>query len=71
MKSKGLDRLKAGDVVSLRLPGAGGYGEPMERDRVSLLRDVRDGKVTPESALKDYRVEVGPALLGPHRSGRP
>ncbi|HKZ55430.1 MAG TPA: hydantoinase B/oxoprolinase family protein [Anaerolineales bacterium] len=71
MKSKGLDRLKAGDVVSLRLPGAGGFGEPMQRDRAALLRDVRDGKVSPESALRDYDVEVGLGPLGPQRSGTP
>ncbi len=58
MKSKGLDELKAGDLVSLRLPGAGGYGDPGARDRGSLLRDVRDGKVTPQGAKRDYGVDV-------------
>ncbi len=62
-KSKGLDRLDAGDVVSLRLPGAGGYGDPSERDRAALLSDVRDGKVTPASAKEDYGVEVTPEML--------
>jgi N-methylhydantoinase B len=59
MKSKGLDRLQAGDVVSLRLPGAGGYGDPAERDQARLLQDVRDGKVSRESALRDYGVALG------------
>lgn len=58
MKSKGLDRLTAGDVVSLRLPGAGGYGDPAERDPARLRRDVRDGKVSRESALRDYGVAL-------------
>jgi N-methylhydantoinase B len=58
MKSKGLDQLNAGDVVSLRLPGAGGYGSPAERDVQALLRDIRDGKVSRESALQDYGVEI-------------
>lgn len=62
-KSKGLDHLNAGDVVSLRLPGAGGYGEAVKRDRRALLRDVRDGKVTIEGALRDYGVEVTPEML--------
>ncbi|MGB3904783.1 MAG: hypothetical protein WBB22_07655, partial [Anaerolineae bacterium] len=58
LKSKGLDVLEKGDVVSLRLPGAGGYGDPLERDRELLLEDVRDGKVSVESALDDYKVVI-------------
>ncbi|MDQ7779137.1 MAG: hydantoinase B/oxoprolinase family protein [Planctomycetota bacterium] len=50
MKSKGLDTLKKGDVVSLHLPGAGGYGDPAERDPAALERDIRDGKVTAAGA---------------------
>ncbi|TKJ31488.1 MAG: 5-oxoprolinase [Chloroflexi bacterium B3_Chlor] len=63
LKSKGLDVLEKGDVVSLRLPGAGGYGDPLERDRELLLEDVRDGKVTVESALDDYKVVIDPQAL--------
>jgi N-methylhydantoinase B len=50
-------------VVSLRLPGAGGYGDRKERDRELLLRDVRDGKVSRESALRDYGVEITEEML--------
>jgi N-methylhydantoinase B len=57
-KSKGLDVLDAGDVVSLRLPGAGGYGDPADRDQEALKRDVMDGKVSRESALEDYGVKI-------------
>lgn len=55
LKSKGLDTLQAGDVVSLRLPGSGGYGDPLARDPELLLADVRDGKVSLHSARQDYR----------------
>ncbi|HID61527.1 MAG TPA: hypothetical protein EYP49_02095 [Anaerolineae bacterium] len=55
--------LNAGDVVSLRLPGAGGYGDPLERDPDLLLADVRDGKVTLESARRDYKVVIDPQTL--------
>lgn len=58
MKSKGLDKLKAGDVVSLRLPGAGGYGNPQDRDPEAVRRDVRDGKVSRVQALRDYGIET-------------
>jgi len=63
LKSKGVDVLKKGDVVSLRLPGAGGYGNPLERDPELLLADVRDGKVTLEKAREDYQVVIDPVTL--------
>ena len=44
--SKGTVELKAGDVVSYRTSGGGGYGPPEERDPALVLRDVRDGKVS-------------------------
>lgn len=58
LKSKGLDKLSKDDVVSLRLPGAGGYGDPREREREAVVRDVRDGKVSREKAKEDYGVDV-------------
>jgi N-methylhydantoinase B len=63
LKSKGLDKLKKGDVVSLRLPGAGGYGEPRDRDPQAVLRDVRDGKVSIEQAKVDYNIVIDPQTL--------
>jgi len=52
--SKGIMKLKKGDVISLRCLGAGGYGDPKERDPELLEADLRDGKVTAESAARDY-----------------
>ncbi|MFQ5814492.1 MAG: hydantoinase B/oxoprolinase family protein [Anaerolineae bacterium] len=60
LKSKGLDHLRGGDVVSLRLPGAGGYGDPREREPALVLRDVRDGKVSLEAARQDYGLVIDP-----------
>ena len=54
----GLTRLQPGDVVIMDAAGGGGYGDPQERNRELLLRDVRNGKVSPESALRDYGVEI-------------
>ena len=45
-------------VVSYRTCGGGGYGPPEERDPVDVLRDVRDGRISPERARKIYRVAV-------------
>lgn len=58
LKSKGMDKLKRGDIVSLRLPGAGGYGDPRERDPEAVRRDVRDGKVSPDKAKEEYGLDV-------------
>jgi len=54
LASKGLDMLAAGDLVSIRLPGAGGYGDPRQRERGAIEADVRDGKISRESAVRDY-----------------
>ena len=54
----GLTRLQPGDIVTLDAAGGGGYGVPAERDRQALLRDVEDGKVSPESAHKDYGADL-------------
>jgi len=32
----------------------GGYGDPKQRDREALERDVREGKVSPAAAQRDY-----------------
>jgi N-methylhydantoinase B len=60
LKSKGLDHLQRDDLVSLRLPGAGGYGDPREREPALVLRDVRDGKVSLEAARREYGVIIDP-----------
>ena len=54
LKSKGLDTLAQGDLVSVRLPGAGGYGDPRKRDRGQVAQDLQDQKISPESARRDY-----------------
>lgn len=56
LKSKGVSPIKKGDVLSIRLPGSGGYGDPLERDPEMVRWDVLNGKITLESARKDYGV---------------
>jgi N-methylhydantoinase B len=46
--------LEAGDIVSYRTCGGGGYGRPEERDRELVARDVREGKVSPARAKEVY-----------------
>ncbi len=55
-KSKGVDQIKAGDLLSIRLPGSGGYGSPVKRDPEAVRWDVINGKISMKSARKDYRV---------------
>lgn len=43
-----------GDVVSFQLSGAGGYGDPAERDPAKIKADLADGYVTPDGARNHY-----------------
>ena len=45
-----------GDIFRHELAGAGGWGDPLERDPMLVLKDVRNEKVSLESARKDYGV---------------
>jgi len=51
-------RLVAGDSITVRTPGGGGYGNPRRRDAALVLRDVGRGYLTAEAALADYGVAV-------------
>jgi N-methylhydantoinase B len=55
---KVIRELDPGTTVSIRTPGAGGYGPVRERDPDAVRRDVRLGKVSVEAALARYGVEV-------------
>ncbi len=46
--------LVKGDVVRTCTPGGGGYGDPRQRDRAALERDLREGKITPDEAERVY-----------------
>jgi len=54
LPSKTLLRIKRGDLLRHTLAGAGGFGDPRGRDPALLREDVRNGKVTPEGARRDY-----------------
>ncbi len=43
------------------LAGAGGWGDPLERDPAAVLRDVRNELLSPQKALADYGVVVDTA----------
>ncbi|MFG1357961.1 hydantoinase B/oxoprolinase family protein [Xanthobacter pseudotagetidis] len=54
LQSKETRWLKKGDVVSFRLSGAGGYGDPAARDPERIREDLKDGYMTPEGVKRDY-----------------
>ena len=47
-----------GDIMRHVLAGAGGWGDPLERDPAAVLRDVRNELLSPAKALADYGVIV-------------
>ena len=47
--------LRRGDIVSYRLSGAGGYGDPAERDPERIAEDLAEGYVTKDGLRRDYR----------------
>lgn len=50
------EHLKAGDLVSIRTAGGGGWGKPTERDPRKVLEDLEEGLITKELAEKIYGV---------------
>jgi len=47
-----------GDVISFQQSGAGGYGDPLERDPARVLDDVLDEHVSIDAARRDYGVVI-------------
>lgn len=50
--------LNANDVLRVRTPGGGGYGDPWLREPEAVLRDVRNGMVSVTAARVDYGVAI-------------
>jgi N-methylhydantoinase B len=57
LPQKSVRDLAAGSVVSVRTPGAGGYGDPDDRDRSAIERDLRLGKLTADAARERYGID--------------
>ncbi|MFB0840895.1 hydantoinase B/oxoprolinase family protein [Paenibacillus oleatilyticus] len=52
------------DLVRVCSPGSGGYGNPYDRPAESVLKDVREGKVSRQAAEDDYGVVLVSAPTG-------
>ena len=57
---KAIYPLAHADLVSLRVSGSGGYGDPRERDPELVARDVALGYVSADQAREGYGVVVDP-----------
>ena len=56
LNSKGPFTAQAGAEVDYRVPGAGGYGPPAERDPALVRADIKNGYISKEAAARDYGV---------------
>jgi N-methylhydantoinase B len=62
--------VEKGDVISLRTAGAGGYGDPMDRDPEKVLADVRRGLVSKEAARSIYGVAIADGKVDTKETAR-
>lgn len=51
----GYSVLHRGDVVSIETAGAGGYGEPRDRDATAVEQDLRDAKISSDTASMYFK----------------
>jgi len=49
-------QMNKGDVYRHVMAGGGGYGDPLDRDIGLVEKDLREGRVSKEGALRDYGV---------------
>jgi N-methylhydantoinase B len=50
--------LQKGDRLIIEIAGGGGYGDPRQRNRESVLRDLEESLITPEEARDVYGLEA-------------
>ena len=58
LPSKVTMTIQRGDLYRHILPGAGGYGDPLERDPELVLEDVLDEKLTADYARREYGIVI-------------
>lgn len=56
-------KLRAGDLVSIRTGGGGGWGDPFDRPPELVEHDIRNGYLTREQAREIYGVALEPSTL--------
>ncbi|MFT5503827.1 MAG: 5-oxoprolinase (ATP-hydrolyzing) [Gammaproteobacteria bacterium] len=56
LKGKGEQLIHGDDLLYWETPGGGGYGNPLERDSVAVMNDLRLGLVSKQAAVEIYGV---------------
>ncbi|MBB4302116.1 N-methylhydantoinase B [Rhodobium orientis] len=59
LPSKFIRTFAKGDLLSAQMAASGGYGEAAKRDRAAVARDLAEGKMTADHALKAYGFSAG------------
>lgn len=58
LNSKEEKNVKKGDIISFRLAGGGGYGQPSKRKTSNITEDILEGYISKEAAKQNYGVEM-------------
>jgi N-methylhydantoinase B len=58
LPSKCTIQMEEGDSLIVHTPGGGGYGDPKKRDPERVKRDVNNGLLSKEAALRIYGVNT-------------
>ena len=69
MPSKFCTTIRRGELFRHEVAGAGGFGDPLERDPVAVARDVRNEVVSMAAARADYGVIVDARSFEVDRAG--
>jgi N-methylhydantoinase B len=62
--------IREGQLFRHEVAGAGGYGDPLERDLDAVARDVRNELVSPAAARRDYGVIIEAGVVDRVASAR-
>jgi N-methylhydantoinase B len=62
--------VEPGITVRVETPSGAGYGDPFVRDPERVLRDVIEGKVSPERARSDYGIVIANGAVDPVATDR-
>ncbi len=54
---KGIHSIPAGETLILQTPGGGGFGDPIQRDRLKVELDLAHGLVSAEAATHIYHLD--------------
>ncbi|HUC66169.1 MAG TPA: hydantoinase B/oxoprolinase family protein [Stellaceae bacterium] len=62
LRGKGQQTVPKGGMLVIEMPGGGGLGDPMNRDPLRVLEDVKLGMVSRDAAAAQYGVVIGEDL---------